>query len=409
MPLSNASVFSFVPALSNISACWHVAVGPGYCHGISAAECPAEIAFCPADGAVVLHLSSLVVQGNASVHLVFKLYHDCGFFDVKVGNTVVQTVDTFAPAPVCNWWKTAALPWPAGAETISIVATGQKNTSSTHSYVQIVGIQIKSQTEQSFESARSWLPLRTDDVVARVHACELAARSTPGGCFSFNGIAQLPVGPFIVPGYPDGSDVHPPVVVAPPCHNATAADTNCTKFATKVRAAPAFWEGGGGNTCYALGALSTVATTRLIDPVNASAGVVVTYTGGDGGRILVYSLRCDRGISPKAGPTQVIGTGLKYTVLWPTPLACDATLTPHAHACGPPLPPPGPVAQPSTQQLQWMDLEVPTPFTSACFGKISRGESYQLHATVQPQVFVIMLHGAGSGDGMFQSSDNLRR
>lgn len=77
-----------------------------------------------------------------SVELIFKSYHDCGIFDVKVQGKVVQTVDAFAPTPMCNWWTTVALP--AGSETISIVATGQKNVSSTDSLVQIIGIQIRS-------------------------------------------------------------------------------------------------------------------------------------------------------------------------------------------------------------------------------------------------------------------------
>lgn len=356
MPLSNASVFSFVPALSKTSACWHLAVGPGYCHGISVTDCPAEVAFCPVGGAAVLRLPSLAMQENTSVQLVFKSYHDCGFFDVKVGDTVVQTVDTFAPAPACNWWKTAALP--AGTETISIVATGKKNARSTDSYVQIIGIQIESHVERPSEFARDWLPLRTDDMDAYIHTCELAAQSTAGGgCFIFDGITQLPPGPFTVPGHPGGSAFYPPVVVAPPCQNVTAAHTNCTEFASSVRAAPAFWE-GGDTKCYALGALSSVPTTRLADPLNASGGIIVTYKGGDGGRTLVYRLSCDRRVPSTAGPTEVIGTGMVYTVQWRTPLVCNVTLSPHASACGAPPQPHAPVARPSVQQLDWMDMEV---------------------------------------------------
>ena len=354
--MSNASVFTFVPALSKTSVCWHLAVGPGYCHGVSVGDCPAEVAVCRAGGSAVLHLPSLALHGNRSVQLVFKSYHDCGLFDVKVGNTIVQTVDAFEPSPGCNWWTTAAVP--AGTETISIVATGRKNDSSTNSFVQIIGIQIRSEVERQSQSARNGLLLRTDDIDARMKTCEFAARRTMDGvCFIFGGIAKLPPGPFTVPGRPAGSAFHPPVVVAPPCQNVTAAQTNCTEFSTSVRAAPAFWE-GGGTKCYALGALSSVATTGLVNPLNASAGVTVTYTGGDGGRTLVYRLICDRRVPSTAGPTEVSGMGMTYTVQWATPLACAATLNPHSNACGPLPLPPTQVARPSIQQLDWMDMEV---------------------------------------------------
>lgn len=72
----------------------------------------------------------------------------------------------------------------------------------------------------------------------------------------------------------------------------------------------------------------------------------------------MYRLSCDRRVPSTAGPTEVIGTGMVYTVQWRTPLVCNVTLSPHASACGAPPQPHAPVARPSVQQLDWMDMEV---------------------------------------------------
>jgi hypothetical protein len=121
---SNSSVFSFLPAISRTLPCWRLATGPGYCHGSAKKECPAEVALCPVGGAAEIQLPKGQRQASTgSVELLFKQYHDCGIFDVKVNGKVVQTVDAFAPAPVLNWW--GAITLPAEAEAVSIVATGQ--------------------------------------------------------------------------------------------------------------------------------------------------------------------------------------------------------------------------------------------------------------------------------------------
>lgn len=163
VPPSNASVFAFTPALSRAASCWRLALGPGYCGGGSTAVgCPAEVAYCAKGGTAVLRTPA--TQGDATVQLLHKVYHDCGIFEVRVGGKVVQTVDAFAPAPTRDWW--AAVTLPADTE-VTIVATGSKNASSSNSFVQLVGLQIKAKlplplTSMSDGDASS-MSLKTDD------------------------------------------------------------------------------------------------------------------------------------------------------------------------------------------------------------------------------------------------------
>ena len=59
---------------------------------------------------------------QGTVELLYKAYHDCGIFEIKVGGKVLQTVDAFAPAPRLSWWTAVMIP----ADTeVTIVATGE--------------------------------------------------------------------------------------------------------------------------------------------------------------------------------------------------------------------------------------------------------------------------------------------
>ena len=196
-------------------------------------------------------------------------------------------------------------------------------------------------------------------------ASPFAAWTVGGTCVGFTDLAQLPVGVWPV----RGSDPPVTVFVATPCHNVIAGQTTCATFVT-VMVAPAFQQSLEGHTCYGLGDLDKP-STALIDPHNASAGLLLTYNGGtptDGRpRALRYRLACDPSAPAAAGPTAEAQIGpssnLVYGVTWATPHACSAVPVP-ATAC-PPIPPPPPpppphaaVAVPTTQQLAWQDLEV---------------------------------------------------
>ena len=194
-------------------------------------------------------------------------------------------------------------------------------------------------------------------------ATVFAAATSAGGCFAFPGLPGLPVGVWPV------HSRTPPVVVfvATPCHNATGAQTTCATFVS-AREAPAFQQSEAGHTCYALGDLARP-SAALVDPNNASAGLLLTYSGGSaqGGRARAvrYRLVCDPSTPASAGPRAWAPIGpasdLVYGVTWPTPHACATAPAPPA-ACATPPPPPAPphaaVAVPTPQQLAWQDLEV---------------------------------------------------
>ena len=190
-----------------------------------------------------------------------------------------------------------------------------------------------------------------------------AAATINNTCVVFPGLAALPVGVWPVHNHVPSLTVF----VATPCHNVTAAQTTCDTFVSAA-AAPAFQQSEVGHTCYALGNL-TQWTTALIDPRNASAGLLLTYEGGTptGGRAraLRFRLTCDPAAPGSAGPVAEAQIGpasnLIYGVTWPTPHACAAVAAPPA-ACARPPPPPTPphaaTAVPTVQQLAWQDLEV---------------------------------------------------
>ena len=194
-------------------------------------------------------------------------------------------------------------------------------------------------------------------------SCPFAATAATGSCLAFTGLAQLPTRV-----WPVQSTRGPPltVFVATPGHNVTAAQTACTSFVT-VSEAPAFQQSEAGHRCYALGDLSGgCPTSALVDPANASAGLLLTYTGGTPtngrARALRYHLVCDPSAPPSAGPTAEAQIGnqgdLLYGVTWRTPHACSTAPAPPAACATPPPPPRAPVAVPTVQQLVWQDLEV---------------------------------------------------
>ena len=203
-----------------------------------------------------------------------------------------------------------------------------------------------------------------------------AAHHAPssGGCVAFD-LTQLPQQ--AVWALHD-SKLPRTCFAATPCHNVSAHQTNCTSFDSAEHTAPAFQQSEHGGKCYALGRLGSPPSATLINRANASAGLLLTYSGGAGGRAVRYRLACAPSAHPDAGPTQetpVAGQSMVYEVLWPTPHACLTVPAP-ASACPPPAPRPppvplappppppppppqrGPVAVPSPAQLAWQDLEV---------------------------------------------------
>ena len=194
-------------------------------------------------------------------------------------------------------------------------------------------------------------------------SCSIAARQG-SSCVTFD-LSQLPTAAWVL----RDSTLPRTCFAATPCHTISAAQTNCTSV-VGAHTAPAFQQGQHpSGKCYALGSLATQAAT-VIDERNASAGLLLTYSGGAGGRVVRYRLVCDPSVPADAGPTEEIPHTMTYEVLWRTPHACTAVPAP-ASACParppppPPRPPPpppppqrGPVAVPSAAQLAWQDLEV---------------------------------------------------
>lgn len=195
--------------------------------------------------------------------------------------------------------------------------------------------------------------------------CSFTALTTEGSCVDFKGLSSLPRGHAWAVR---DSQLPRTCFVAAPCAKVHAAETNCSWFApavsggsSQITVAPAFQQGEGtSGRCYALGNLSHAATS-LIDPANLSKGLLLTYSGGAGGRSIRYRLICDASAPAEAGPTseaQLASRSLTYEVTWRTPHACHAVPADPAACAPPPAPPHGPVAVPSPQQLAWQDLEV---------------------------------------------------
>lgn len=152
--------------------------------------------------------------------------------------------------------------------------------------------QIKSDDEQPANTAR-----------ITTTSCSFAAATANGSCLAFTGLARLPIAVWPVRSSNQGQTVF----VATPGHNVTAVQTTCTTFVS-VAEAPAFQQSIKGHTCYALGDLTLgCPTTALIDPQNASAGLLLSYTGGTPtngrARALRYRLVCDSSAPVSAGPT----------------------------------------------------------------------------------------------------------
>ena len=233
------------------------------------------------------------------------------------------------------------------------------------------------------------VPLPATATVATSSGCTFvaAAPGAPGECVAFTGLDKLPAQVWKV----RDSDRPLFVFVAAPCHNVTAAQTTCATFAS-VKEAPAFQQSEGEPyKCYALGDVSD-RTTSLIDPANASAGVLLAYAGGTatGGRARSLHLRmeCDPTASDSAGPSAEAQVGpasdLVYSVTWRTPHACGYSPAPASACAAPPTPPPAPhraVAVPTVEQLNWQDLEVGAMLgfnlQSNCIATSSPGRSAQ--------------------------------
>lgn len=186
---------------------------------------------------------------------------------------------------------------------------------------------------------------------------------TNNTCLSFPGIASLPPGPFAV------HDAYPmPYFVAPPCHNVTRAQTNCSAFANGDDAgSPAY--AVAGDTCYALGHIQR--TPTLLPPTTSGdggsggvGGVIIRYSGGTGGRELRYHMICDPTASPTAGPTRVVngaaGCGtMCYQVIWPTPHACQTVAAP-CPAIRLPLPTPAQLAYQQAELVATVGFQMDT-------------------------------------------------
>ena len=218
----------------------------------------------------------------------------------------------------------------------------------------------------------------SDSNTSSKHTCPLsglpaigssAAGSFLPSCWAFPDLIRLPAGPFRI------RDAYPmPYLVTSTCTNITyvsATAAGCTAFdSDDSGGTPAYAMAGAGNhTCYALGHPSTAGSTtnipaptkaadslaQLIDPANATAGVLVRVDGaGVGARHLQYRFVCDSSLPSTSGPLNASQTSCGngcYEILWPTPLACAPVVLPTENCLGPD-------PKPTAGQLRFQEREL---------------------------------------------------
>ena len=96
-------------------------------------------------------------------------------------------------------------------------------------------------------------------------------------------------------------------------------------------AAPAFQVSNQDGSCYSLGGLASAPSIAPLDAANATAGLVITYTGGDGGRKFSFRMVCDSDASAGASAPDVsVGVveapARTYTATWRSAATSAATV-----------------------------------------------------------------------------------
>jgi hypothetical protein len=145
---------------------------------------------------------------------------------------------------------------------------------------------------------------------------------------------------------------------AAPCRDADTA--SCASCNGKSHGVASAYQTECGNTrCFSLddNGLSDKATvTPNADP---KTGMQLTFTGGDGGRCVVYDLKCDSSaIGEGAGPMNFSKTpsGMRYTITWATAAACPTFDS--KESCQLPTPAPTPLPKPTAPQLLYQRHEI---------------------------------------------------
>lgn len=141
-----------------------------------------------------------------------------------------------------------------------------------------------------------------------------------------------------------------------------APNSTCAAGKGTAKDAPAFQIANDDHSCYSLGSSSTPQFGAL-DVGNLSAGLLVSYGGGDDGRKVIFKLACGPA-SGAGGPDASVGvvesTSFTYTVSWTHPAACpvfeEGKECPPAPS--PPAPPPAKLPVPTLPQLRYAQSEI---------------------------------------------------
>jgi hypothetical protein len=177
----------------------------------------------------------------------------------------------------------------------------------------------------------------------------IKAPAPGGGCYTY-ALSAMSNSTFpIHDPYPEN------YLFAAPCRDADT--TSCASCDGKSHGvASAYQATCSGTRCFSLddNGLSDQATvTPNADP---KTGLQLAFTGGDGGRSVVYDLTCATG--KNAGPMNFSKTpsGMRYAITWPTSAACptfDAK-----ESCQLPTPAPTPLPKPTAPQLLYQRHEI---------------------------------------------------
>ena len=186
--------------------------------------------------------------------------------------------------------------------------------------------------------------------------CPFAPIKAPGpfdkGCYTFD-LSTMTSATFTI------NDTYPePYLVAAPCRDASVVSCpSCNGKSHGV--ASAYQVLCAAERCLSLNNNGGGKATATVN-ANATTGLSVRLTGGDGDRSITYDLKCD----PKAtgaldrptNPMHNAPTPMQYTVTWPTAAACptyDAGET-----CTAPTPAPTLPVLPTAPQLLYQQHEI---------------------------------------------------
>lgn len=198
-------------------------------------------------------------------------------------------------------------------------------------------------------------------LIGAMAACNVTVGFAPS-CHSYE-LCNL-VGSFTLnDSYPE------PYLVAPPFAKAVGPGGGCKACSPAQAGANGYQFAPGGAVCAArcipLAMPDNLLSTAPMSPAAPSAGIVLTFGGGMGGRQLIHQVKCKVG-----APLRPVGVvTMPYTVHWEGDAGCGKPVS----SC----PAPPPLAKPTAAQLRWQQMEVGAliHFNMATYGPCSPNPS----------------------------------